>query len=40
MWNFSGRESDIQNANWLRIIQNKFDEVPYQIEKIKQEITI
>ncbi len=31
MWNFSGRSSDIQNANWLGL-QNVFDEVPYQLE--------
>ena len=31
LWNFSGRESDIQNAKWLGLL-NKFDEVPYQIE--------
>ena len=31
LWNFSGRESDIQNAKWLGLL-NKFDKVPYQIE--------
>ncbi len=31
MWNFSGRSSDIQNANWLGL-QNVFDKVPYQLE--------
>ncbi len=31
MWNFSGRSSDIQNANWLGL-HNVFDEVPYQLE--------
>jgi pentatricopeptide repeat protein len=34
MWNFSGRSSDIQNANWLGL-QNVFDEVPYQLEMNK-----
>ena len=34
MWNFSGRSSDIQNANWLGL-QNVFDEVPYQLEENK-----
>ena len=34
MWNFSGRSSDIQNANWLGL-QNVFDEVPYQFEMNK-----
>ena len=31
LWNFSGRESDIQNAKWLGLL-NKFDKVHYQIE--------
>ena len=31
LWNFSGRESDIQNAQWLGIT-NVFDKVPYQIK--------
>ena len=31
LWNFSGRESDIQSAKWLGLL-NKFDKVPYQIE--------
>ena len=34
LWNFSGRESDIQDAQWLGIA-NAFDKVPYQIEKNK-----
>jgi hypothetical protein len=34
MWNFSGRSSDIQNANWLGL-QNVFDEVPYQLKMNK-----
>ena len=34
MWTFSGRSSDIQNANWLGL-QNVFDEVPYQLEENK-----
>jgi len=34
MWNFSGRSSDIQNADWLGL-QNVFDEVPYQLEMNK-----
>ena len=34
LWNFSGRESDIQNANWLGI-SDTFNDVPYQIEKNK-----
>lgn len=34
MWNFSGRSSDIQNANWLGL-QNVFDEIPYQLEMNK-----
>ena len=34
LWNFSGRESDIQDAQWLSIA-NAFDKVPYQIEKNK-----
>ncbi len=34
LWNFSGRESDIQDAQWLGIA-NAFETVPYQIEKNK-----
>ena len=34
LWNFSGRESDVQDAQWLSIA-NAFDKVPYQIEKNK-----
>ncbi len=34
MWNFSGRSSDIQNAEWLGL-SNVFDEVPYQLKNNK-----
>ncbi len=34
MWNFSGRSSDIQNANWLGL-QNVFDEIPEQLNSNK-----
>ena len=34
LWNFSGRESDIQDAQWLGIA-NAFETVPYQIKKNK-----
>ena len=34
LWNFSGRSSDIQGANWLGFL-NLFDEVPYTIENNK-----
>tara|TARA_B110000438_G_scaffold92534_1_gene92004 strand:- start:5907 stop:8867 length:2961 start_codon:yes stop_codon:yes gene_type:complete len=34
LWNFSGRESDIQDAQWLSLF-NTFDEVPLQIENNK-----
>ena len=30
LWNFSGRESDIQDANWLSI-NDKFKDVPDEI---------
>ncbi len=34
LWNFSGRSSDIQGANWLGFL-NLFDDVPYTIENNK-----
>lgn len=34
MWNFSGRESDIQDANWVGVL-DAFEKVPEEIENNK-----